>query len=213
MGQMRSWTVSEAAFVLGQPLEAFKKFVDKSPVRPSLDRRSGVPVRSFGKADLVFFYAARQLKEDLTPKARKALYEALVERMRPVFVERMRPEHDPVALGALSVSVAEYVAEVERRLGEYESLAVEIEVVPKTEPRIRGTSVSVYRIAALLDGGMTIEDVMRDYPSLGQRQLQAAKAYADAHPKPGRPYPKVTVKKALRGSGLDALIEDVSREG
>jgi len=53
-----------------------------------------------------------------------------------------------------------------------------------------------------MDGGMTVEMILADYPSLTERQVLAAKAFADAHPKPGRPYPKRTAKAALRGAGF-----------
>jgi hypothetical protein len=67
--------------------------------------------------------------------------------------------------------------------------------------------IAVHRIAALLDGGTVAEAVLADYPSLTREQVMAAKAYADAHPKPGRPYPPLTAKQALRGAGLEALDE------
>ncbi len=74
-------------------------------------------------------------------------------------------------------------------------------------------STEVYRIAALLEGGMPVDAVLADYPSLTFDQVVAAKAYADAHPKPGRPYPPITAKQALRGAGLDAVDEVLGREG
>jgi hypothetical protein len=54
---------------------------------------------------------------------------------------------------------------------------------------------------------MPINIILADYPSLTREQVLAAKAYADAHPKPGRPYPAITAKQALRSAGLEALDE------
>jgi uncharacterized protein (DUF433 family) len=79
------------------------------------------------------------------------------------------------------------------------------------EPLLKGTDVEVYRIAALLAGGMSITDVQADYPSLSHHAIATAKAYADAHPNPGRPYPRTTVKRALKGAGLEALDEVTER--
>ncbi|WP_408004521.1 DUF433 domain-containing protein [Pseudorhizobium endolithicum] len=42
--------------------------------------------------------------------------------------------------------------------------------------------------------GATVEEVLRDYPSLKEQQVVAARAYAEAHSKAGRPYPKQTAK-------------------
>jgi len=71
---------------------------------------------------------------------------------------------------------------------------------------VEGTDVEVYRIDALLDGGASVEEVLEDYPSLSRQQVDTARAYADAHPKTGRPdYPSTSVKQALRGAGLEAL--------
>ena len=71
------------------------------------------------------------------------------------------------------------------------------------EPIIKGTDVNAYRIAALHDG-MTIEEILRDYPSLSEQQIHAANAYAESHPKSGRPYPKTTVKKVMLEARADA---------
>ena len=74
---------------------------------------------------------------------------------------------------------------------------------------INGTNVEAHRIAALLAGGMTAVAVMRDYPSLTERQVLAAKAFAEINPVVGTHYPPKTAKAALRGSGLAALDSDV----
>jgi uncharacterized protein (DUF433 family) len=71
------------------------------------------------------------------------------------------------------------------------------------EPVIKGTDVNAYRIAALHDG-MTVEEIRRDYPSLSEQQVLAAKVYAESHPKAGRPYPKNTFKKIMREARADA---------
>lgn len=65
----------------------------------------------------------------------------------------------------------------------------------------------MHRTAALLAGGMPPEQIREDYPSLTLDQVMTAKAYADAYPKTGRPYPASTVKRALRKAGLEALDE------
>lgn len=63
---------------------------------------------------------------------------------------------------------------------------------------ISGTDVEAHRIAALVEGGLPIDEVLRDYPALTRSQVDAAVAYAKAHPKQGRPFPRRTVKSVLR---------------
>ena len=72
---------------------------------------------------------------------------------------------------------------------------------------LRGSDVEVYRIAALLDAGMSVDEVLADYPSLTRDAVVAARAYAAVYPKAGRPYPRTTAKRALQGAGLEALDE------
>lgn len=82
--------------------------------------------------------------------------------------------------------------------------AVEAPLVSR-EPLLEDTVIEVYRIAALLDGGASVDEILEDYPSLFREQVETARAYADADPKAGRPYPSASVKRALRGAGLEAL--------
>lgn len=72
---------------------------------------------------------------------------------------------------------------------------------------LRGTTIEVHRIAALLAGQMSVAEVCEDYPSLTADRVNAAWAYAKAHPDAGRWYPPITGKRALRGAGLEALDE------
>ena len=87
---------------------------------------------------------------------------------------------------------------------ELDKLTAQIDLSGK-EPLIRGTQIEAHRIAALLEAGATVEDVIRDYPSLKEQQIVAARVYAEAHPKAGRPYPKQTAKAAMRAADLSAL--------
>lgn len=190
-------TAAEAAFVLGEPLESFRKVVERGPVKAQVVRRRGVRVRQFRLGDLVFLYADRELRAELTPKGRAELYEALVK----------LPRHGAkreVAFGNFKFDYGRHLTAIEAKLKELDKLTAEIDVSGR-EALIKGTSIEAHRIAALLDGGMTVEAVLRDYPSLNDRQVLAAKAYSKANPKPGRPYPKTTAKAAMRNAALRDL--------
>jgi uncharacterized protein (DUF433 family) len=154
-------------------------------------------VRAIGWNDLFYLYAVRALREELTPKARTEFYEALQQ--TPV------GRGDEVRFGRFRIAVTDLIEEVERRTASLAGLAEEVEFRTDGEPLLKGTEIEVYRISALLDGGLAIEEVLRDYPSQSRKDIETAKAYAEAHPKAGRPYPRTSVKRALQGAGLEAL--------
>jgi uncharacterized protein (DUF433 family) len=54
-------------------------------------------------------------------------------------------------------------------------------------PVIRGTRITVYAILGRIDHGETIEDILDDYPNLTREAVEAAVAYARAHPFVARP--------------------------
>jgi uncharacterized protein (DUF433 family) len=197
MAPAAQFTAAEAAFVLREPVRAVKKALDAGPVRPVLLRRAGASVRAIGWSDLFYLYAIRALRDELTPKARAAFYEAL---------QHMSAEpREEVRFGRFRIAVSDLVEEVRRRTADLAALAGKVEFRADGEPVLKETEIEVYRIAALLDGGSSIERVLEDYPSLARKDVETAKAYAQAHPKAGRPYPRTSVKQAVQGAGLEAL--------
>jgi uncharacterized protein (DUF433 family) len=54
-------------------------------------------------------------------------------------------------------------------------------------PVIRGTRVPVYHIAALVDSGTPVDQILKSYPSLKDWQVELASDYAKAVPSSGRP--------------------------
>ncbi len=55
------------------------------------------------------------------------------------------------------------------------------------EPIIRGTRLTVSAIAARLNGGESIENVIEDYPYIPREAIEAAAIYDRTHPRRGRP--------------------------
>ena len=199
MNQMTQFTAAEAAFVLREPVRAVKKALDTGPVRPVLRRKAGTPIRTIGWADLFYLFAVKALRDELTPKARAEFYEALQQGGLALDGE--------VRIGRIRIAVADLVREVDERTTELSQLAGKVTFRDDGEAVLKGSDIEVHRIAALLDGGLSVADVQSDYPSLDRDAVEAARAYAGVHPKPGRPYPKTTAKRALRGAGLEALDE------
>jgi uncharacterized protein (DUF433 family) len=199
MSETVRFTAAEAAFVLQEPIKSVKKALDEGPIRPVLFRKAGTAVRAIDWSDLLYLYVVRVLRDELTPKARSEFYEALKH--------QWGTQADEVQFGRFRVMVGDLRKEVEQRARRLTELADKVEFGRDGEALLKDTDIAVHRIAALLDGGMAAEAVLADYPSLTREQVMAAKAYADAHPKSGRPYPPVTAKQALRGAGLEALDE------
>ncbi len=164
MAHTAQFTAAEAAFVLREPVRAVKKALDAGPVRPVLLRRAGAPVRAIEWRDLFYLYAVRALRDELTPKARTEFYEALQQAP----VERS----DEVHFGRFRILVSDLVKEVERRTTDLTALADKVEFRADGEPMLKGTSTEVYRIAALVEGGVPIEQVLEDYPSLSRNQVE-----------------------------------------
>lgn len=194
---MARFTAAEAAFVLREPVRSVKKSLDLGPVRPVLVRRAGTPVRAIEWRDLFYLYAVRALRDELTPKARSEFYEALQQ----TAIER----RGEVRFGRFRISVRDLVQEVERRTADLAALAGKVEFRADGEPLLKGTQVEAYRITALLEGGASVAQALEDYPSLSREHVETARAYAEAYPKMGRPYPRASVKRALQGAGLEAL--------
>jgi uncharacterized protein (DUF433 family) len=196
---METLTTAQAAFIVGEPLDAFKKSVEKAPVKPRVVRKGGRPVRQFGLADVVFLHAYKELKQEFTPKSQAALYKAL----HAVLIKRSDTRSE-VTFGNHKYDIGRHISVVRSKLKDLEQLAEQIDA----SGLIKGTGIEAHRIAALLDGGMAAEEILRDYPSLKKKQVLAAKAYAEANPKAGRPYPKLTAKAALRAADLSALDDE-----
>jgi uncharacterized protein (DUF433 family) len=74
-----------------------------------------------------------------------------------------------------------------------------------SEPIIPNSAVPIYRISALLDGALSVEEVMQDFPSLTADQILMAREYALKYPNYGVPHPKQSLKRLLRESGFVAL--------
>lgn len=200
MDALQAYTTAEAAFILEEPVQQFKKTLEKGPVRIELRRQSGSSRRAIKWSDLVFLYLAKELRNDLTPKARTDFYTAFRK------IESVDKTSE-IAFGHFRIDVSDMIDAVEKKAAELGKLSESVSFREDGEPLIKGSSVEVYRVAALLDGGMSVKDILEDFPSLKKDEVQAAQKYATAHPKPGRPYPRQTAKRALQGAGLDALDE------
>jgi uncharacterized protein (DUF433 family) len=195
MAEQTQFTAAEAAFVLREPVRAVKKALDRGPVRPVLLPRAGSAVRVISWADLFYLFAVRTLGEDLTTKARADLYDAL--QRAPA------AGADEVRFGRFRIAVADLVDEVNKRIAELAELQNKVARADNGKAVLDARGVEVHRIAALLRGGLSVDAVVEEYPFLSQEAVETARSYAQAFPRPGRPYPRTTAARARRAEGLE----------
>jgi hypothetical protein len=77
----------------------------------------------------------------------------------------------------------------------------------QSEPTTGARNVPVYRLSALCDGGMTVDQIMEDFPSLTRKDIEDALKYARRYPNPGYSYPSQSLKRLLREAELYKLSE------
>ena len=157
MSDLLQFTAAEAAFVLQEPIKNVKKALDEGPIRPTLLRKAGASVRAIDWSDLFYLYAVRTLRAELTRKARGEFYEALKH--------QWGTQADEVRFGRFRVAIADLRREVEQRTRCLAELADQVEFSRDGEALLKGTDIEVYRIAALLDGGVQVELVLADHPA------------------------------------------------
>jgi len=189
------FTAAEAAFLLREPIRAVKKALDQGPVLAVHQIRSGIDVRVIDRTDLFYLLAVRTMGEDLTPKARAEFYAAL---------HRAHPKcPDEVRFGRFRVAVADFIDELKQRTSALAELRARVGFAADGTAILNPRGVEVHRIAALLKGGMSVDAVLEEYPFLSRTDVETARAYASAFPRPGRPYPRTTANRANRDPSLE----------
>lgn len=192
---MSTWTIAQAAMIIEKPAQALQKEVERAPVKPPIAQHGGRRMYVFEMRDLVFFCAWDDIRGGLKSSKQVELYEALKNSSDLTGISF-------VEFGSLRYNFKPYLHRVREKIEETKKLYRLIDSSGE-QPVIRGTDINAHRIAAL-HVGMTISEILRDYPTLSERQVLAAKAYAESHPKAGRPYPKITAKRAMRKARADA---------
>jgi uncharacterized protein (DUF433 family) len=195
------FTLTEAAYALDENVKNVIRLVDEHPdlVNKTVIGKRGR--RVLRARDLVYMQAVRELRDVLTPVGRRQLHEALV-------VSGAQRE---VTFGSLKLPLEPLERKVQERIDVLDRLKDTIEGDPE-DPFIKGTDVEVYRIAALLAGGATVDEVKEDYALLSIDHIKSARDYAQAIPKQGRPYPGKSFKRATRELNLHLIDELLSQD-
>ena len=196
----RLYTPAEAGAVSGLKLKAVHNAIDKHIVEPVARARAvtSEPVKRVGPRfltaeDLVRLRVWRGVGDTLSAERRHRLFVAIAATPKAKTVK---------ADELLIVDVGEARKQVDRGVRDLEAAEA---IVAKDkaslggEPVFKGTRIPVYGIAAMLDAGATVEELLSGYPKLTARLLDLARIWVAAHPRRGRP-------KSLSDYGLKLKI-------
>jgi hypothetical protein len=181
-----SLTLGEAGYVVGQSRATINRAIDRGVIKATLFRRGRTQVRRVGRAELRFLVISAYLDKDLTPAARRKVYDA---------IRRAQPEAPLIELGVWEIKLTEVNRRINERLQRLEHVKALVDE-SKAEPQLRGTNIPVHVVAALARGQSTIE-IVEDYPDITAEQVQAAVEYAKVYPRTGRPLPIRSLKRML----------------
>ena len=195
-----SLTLNEAGYVVGRSRAAINRAVDRGVIRTTLQPRGKGRLRTVGAAELRYLAVSGEVERDLTPAARRRIYEAM----------RRLPVDAPVLeLGVMALRLTEIDRRIAERLARLETARSAIADGPDG-PVIQGTQVSPHAVAALARD-RSHGEVASDYPGLTPAQVEAAIDYAAIYPRVGRPLPTHSFKRML-GELAEAGVWDVETD-
>jgi len=198
------FTTTEAAVILGMAGTSPAGMITKRAVDGVIDKRlfpaAVVKRRLHGRA--LTSIGLKMVAAEFTLRR-----ELPVVSMRKQVYAKLLQSH--AALGcipagsAVLVDLDPQLRQVTDALVRYRHLMAEIEIDPKVqrgEPVLRGTRVTVHTIAEIAEQGTSTEEILRHYPTITAEQVEAARFFAKAHPRRGRPPLPDTGKVVVRMS-------------
>lgn len=192
----KTFTVQEASYLAGRPRKVVDKAVERGEVTKKKRKGKG-GLLQLKLSDVRYLAAQELVSADVTPKGRTKLYRAI---KKSAFGQQQ------VRFGDLVLDMTGVDKKVGERFERLSHLNAVIKVSGQSTPVIKGTAIPVYLIASLAKG-QGIEATLTDYPSLTRVQVEAAREYAKAYPKPGRPYPATSLKRGLSKAAEAGLFD------
>ncbi len=202
MSEAVSLTLNEAGYVVGQSSTAINRAVDRGVIKAKLQRRGKHRLRKVGPAELRYLAIASQVEKDLTPAARRKVYEA---------VRRLPAEAHRLDLGVMVLKLADIDQQISERLDRLRQVKALVDERRGADPVLRGTTVPVHVVAALAKG-QTAAEITEDYPSLTPVQIDAAVEYAKVYPRNGRPLPVQSLKRMLSDMSASGVWDETEAE-
>lgn len=202
MDETVSLTVNEAGYVVGQPPTSINRAVDRGVIKAKLQRHGTSRLRKVGTPELRYLAVAAHVEKDLTPAARRKVYEAMC---------RLPDGSHILVLGLMEVKLADIDKRISERLARLKKVRALIDEREGAEPVLRGTRVPVHVVAALAESE-TKTEVAEDFPGLTPAQVDAAVEYAKVYPRTGRPLPARSLKRMLADAAAAGLWSEGEAE-
>ena len=140
-------------------------------------------------SDLMFIWIVTRAfaETDLDAGLKAILYERITaSRAGPYAVKDDEVRINPfLSVHGLKGMVSELRARIEK-LEKARSTVVSNPKIKGGEPVIRGTRIPVHLVAAMLDQGALLKEILESYPTLNAEKVELAQVYARANPKQGR---------------------------
>jgi uncharacterized protein (DUF433 family) len=180
-------SVREASFVAGVPVKTVNKAIDEAKLRRGVVRsrrerllnREGVLQLALEKE------LEQRISTELRPSVRAGFLKAITTTDRPADFE--------IRLGdslVLLIECKAIMARVDQRWERLSRALNEIAEDPEVQagaPTFKGTRVLVWPIVEALKQGEPEAELLKHYPALTPAKLEAARLYAEVHPRRGRP--------------------------
>jgi uncharacterized protein (DUF433 family) len=175
------FTPAEAGAVAEVPMKAVYKTVAERLPKASLIQRSGQTYLT--TQGVICVRLDYELPKDVPVKVRRFVFGKLKEG------SSNRVEYG-TTLFSYIVDARPTAKTITERLQHYRramKLIVEDPEVQGGAATFRGTRLLVHHIAGLLQQSIPEAELREDYPNLTQEMIEAARIYAQAHPRRGRP--------------------------
>jgi uncharacterized protein (DUF433 family) len=190
-------TLAEAAWLTELSAKTVNATIDRGELgKARRPPAASVRGRRLGPADVVYLELRKELSDVLSATAKRELYDRLLEifsrrdfTLSSIDARRVDFEIE-LAGGVIRIELKAALRRLSKRWQALERAADVVVSDPEIrggEPVIRGTRVPVYLIADLMTQGADAREILEDYPSLTASTVRSALAYAQTHPRRGRP--------------------------
>jgi len=179
----RLYTPAEAAAVSGLALRAVNNVIDKRIVEVAKPLASGKrSVRRYlTGSHLLCLRLEHGLAGRLPVDRRQGLFREVAAQPEAKMLKA-----DDLLFVDIDAARRDVTARM-RDLDEAERLIHSDKETLGGEPVFKGTRIPVYSIAAMLEAGAQVDDLLSGYPKLDAHMLALGRLWAAAHPRRGRP--------------------------
>lgn len=181
---MEYLTTSEAAVAAGVSVPQIQRMIDEKILPENLYRAAQMRTFRTDACVLIAFYF--ETADLLTASARQRAIRNALEHCQTgdSWKDCTFEEH------SVTVRFSDFWREVDERLHQLararEAVIEDSEILGGT-PVFKGTRVPAYDVAAMVEAGVPLEEILETYPSLKEWQVQLASVFARAVPPKGRP--------------------------